>query len=101
MDPQYFASKDELWRLQNEMKSLNSAQTEQAERLLRLERRQEDDTRVKGVWGANSPFAGVLSGTQQGKRSFHFALFTVTDDDLNLRPEIQSSVGGVQELRSG
>ncbi|MCJ1311743.1 hypothetical protein MMC25_005416 [Agyrium rufum] len=47
-----------------------SAQVEHAERLNRLERRQDDDSRLKSVWGASSPFPGMLSATpQQGKNT--------------------------------
>ncbi|KAI9760957.1 MAG: hypothetical protein M4579_001333 [Chaenotheca gracillima] len=47
------------------MKHVHSVQTEHSDRLLRLERRQEDDARMKSVWGTSSPFPGVLSGTPQ------------------------------------
>ena len=69
MDPQFaLASRDDIWRLQTDMKAVCATQAEHAERLMRLERRQEDDARMKSVWGNSSPFPGVLSGTpQQGK----------------------------------
>lgn len=60
-----YATREELWRLQNEMKSVYAVQAEHSERLLRLERRQDDDTRVKSVWGGSSPFPGILNGTPQ------------------------------------
>ena len=66
MDP--LAIREDIWRLHDEMKLLHSAQAETAERLSKVERRQEDDARLKSVWGASSPFPGVLSGTpQQGR----------------------------------
>ncbi|KAI9808391.1 MAG: hypothetical protein M1827_007488 [Pycnora praestabilis] len=66
MDPQFgLASRDDLWRLQLEMKNVHTAQAEHADRLLRLERRQDDDARMKSVWGNTSSFPGVLSGTPQ------------------------------------
>ena len=70
MDPHAsFASRDELWHLQNEMKSVFTTQADHSDRLVRLERRLDEDTRMKSVWGASSPFPSVLSGTpQQGRR---------------------------------
>ena len=70
MDPQYgLASKDDLWRLQNEMKNVYATQAEHADRLMRIEQRQDGDSRMKSVWGSQSPFPSVMNGTpQQGKR---------------------------------
>ena len=69
MDPQFaFASKDDIWRLQADMNTFHATQSEHADRLLRLERRQDDDARMKSVWGQSSPFPSILSGTpQQGE----------------------------------
>merc|ERR1711881_335517 len=65
MDPQSaaFTPQNDYWRL--EMLKAQHTQAEHAERLARLERRQEDDARMKSVWGTSSPFPGVLSGTPQ------------------------------------
>lgn len=61
-----FTPHNDLWRL--EMLKVQHTQADHAERLARLERRQEDDARMKSVWGTSSPFPGVLSGTpQQGE----------------------------------
>jgi len=67
MDPQSvaFSPQNDIWRFQADMLRLQQTQTDHAERLLRLERRQEEDARVKSVWGASSPFPSVLSGTPQ------------------------------------
>lgn len=66
MDLQFgLASRDDLWRLQNEMKNVYATQAEHADRLMRLERRQEEDARTKSPWGGQSPFPGILSGTPQ------------------------------------
>ena len=72
MDPQFgLASKDDLWRLQNEMKNVYATQAEHADRLMRLEQRSDNDTRLKSVWGSQSPFPSVLNGTpQQGMQIF-------------------------------
>ncbi|MCJ1282293.1 hypothetical protein MMC26_001616 [Xylographa opegraphella] len=66
MDSQFaLASRDDLWQLQNEMKSVYATQSDHSERLARLERRQEDDSRMKSVWGTSSPFPSILGGTPQ------------------------------------
>lgn len=69
MDPQYgLASKDDLWRLQTEMRNVHATQAEHADRLMRLEQRQD----TKSAWGTQSPFPSAMNGTpQQGNwRSF-------------------------------
>jgi hypothetical protein len=66
MDPQLpFASRDELWHLQSDMKSVYTTQADHSDRILRLERRLDEDNRVKSVWGTSSPFPSVLGGTPQ------------------------------------
>ncbi|KAH0565593.1 hypothetical protein GP486_001008 [Trichoglossum hirsutum] len=42
------------------MKNVQLVQAEHADRLLRLERRQDDDARLKSVWGTSSPFPTLL-----------------------------------------
>ncbi|KAF2456444.1 hypothetical protein BDY21DRAFT_50845 [Lineolata rhizophorae] len=58
-------SSGDIWRIHNEMIRFHQTQADHAERIARLERRQEDDARIKSVWGPSSPFPGVLSGTPQ------------------------------------
>ena len=72
MDGQFgLASREDFWRLQNEMKNVYATQAEHSDRLNRLERRYDDDARVKSVWGSSSPFPGILNGTpQQGMLDF-------------------------------
>ncbi|EON64497.1 hypothetical protein W97_03729 [Coniosporium apollinis CBS 100218] len=67
MDPQTaaFTPRDELWRIQSDMLRVHQTQSDHAERLSRLERRQEEDVRLKSVWGSSSPFPSVLGGTPQ------------------------------------
>ncbi|EME84279.1 uncharacterized protein MYCFIDRAFT_202962 [Pseudocercospora fijiensis CIRAD86] len=71
MDPQSqsftpsYNSSNENWRLQGDITRVQQIQAEHAERIARLERRQEDDARMKSVWGNQSPFPSVLSGTPQ------------------------------------
>ncbi|WPH03024.1 Hypothetical protein R9X50_00589800 [Acrodontium crateriforme] len=55
-------SNSETWRLQNEVARIQQLQIEHAERIARLERRHDDDARMKSVWGNSSPFPSVLSG---------------------------------------
>ncbi|KAF4968230.1 hypothetical protein FSARC_4321 [Fusarium sarcochroum] len=63
MDPRFPVSREDLYSLQMEVKQVQYTQSNHAERLLRLEKRQADDAALKSVW--NSPFPGVLSGTPQ------------------------------------
>ncbi|KEQ97012.1 hypothetical protein AUEXF2481DRAFT_63817 [Aureobasidium subglaciale EXF-2481] len=67
MDPQSvaFVPHNDPWRLCNDLLRLQQVQADHTDRLLRLERRQDDDARMKSVWGATSPFPSVLSGTPQ------------------------------------
>lgn len=74
MDPQSaaFTPRDEIWRFQSDMLRVQQTQSDHGERLSRLERRQDEDARMKSVWGTSSPFPGVLSGTPQQGRLSHF-----------------------------
>ncbi|EKG21616.1 hypothetical protein MPH_01050 [Macrophomina phaseolina MS6] len=67
MDPQSvsFTPRDDIWRIHSEMLRVQQTQAEHADRLARLERRQDEDARVKSVWGTSSPFPSVLGGTPQ------------------------------------
>ena len=59
------ASREDVWRLQNEMKNVYATQAEHADRLMRLERQHTDDSRMKPLWGSQSPFPGILNGSSQ------------------------------------
>lgn len=61
MDARAPLSREELYNLQMEVKQVQYTQTNHAERLLRLEKRNADESSIKSVW--NSPFPGVLAGT--------------------------------------
>ncbi|KAF2652737.1 hypothetical protein K491DRAFT_663322 [Lophiostoma macrostomum CBS 122681] len=63
MDPESaaFQPRDDLWRFQSEMLRVQQSQTDLADRVSRLERRNEDDSRLKNVWGTSSPFPSVLA----------------------------------------
>lgn len=71
MDAQYpFASRDDIWRVFEQLRDLHAVQFDQGERIARLERRRDEDARLRSVWGPLSPFpssvgpslpAGVLA----------------------------------------
>ena len=63
MEPRFPVSREDLYNLQMELKQVQFSQNNQAERILRLEKRQADDVALKSVW--NSPFPGVIGGTPQ------------------------------------
>ena len=70
MDPQSqaftpYSSNNDNWRLQSEVVKIQQIQNEHTERLAKLERRADEDARMKSVWGNSSPFPSVLSGTPQ------------------------------------
>lgn len=67
MDPESvaFQPRDDFWRFQGEMLRVQQAQAELTDRVARLERKQDDDSRLKNVWGTSSPFPSVLGGTPQ------------------------------------
>ncbi|KAL8990482.1 MAG: hypothetical protein Q9177_000876 [Variospora cf. flavescens] len=72
MDSQsQLASREDVWRLQNEMKNVYATQAEHADRLARLERHHTEESRVKSVWGNHSPFPSVLNGTPQQDRGYN------------------------------
>lgn len=64
MDPRFPITRDEFFTLQMDLKHIQLLQSTQAERLARLERRQEQDAQLKSVWQQH-PFPGVLAGTPQ------------------------------------
>ncbi|KAI1122705.1 hypothetical protein F5Y10DRAFT_69265 [Nemania abortiva] len=63
MDPRFPATRDELYNVQMDVKQMQIVQSNHAERLSRLEKRQADDAAIKSAW--NSPFPSALSGTPQ------------------------------------
>ena len=65
MDSQFPATRDDLYNVQMDLKHVQAVQTNLADRVLRLEKRQADDAALKSVWGNGSPFPSVLSGTPQ------------------------------------
>lgn len=70
MDPQSqsftpFNTDPDSWQFESDVARIQQVQAEHSERLSRLERRHDDETRVKNVWGPSSPFPGILSGTPQ------------------------------------
>lgn len=71
MDPRFSISREDLYNLQMEVKQVQFTQANHADRILRVEKRQADDSALKSVW--NSPFPGVLAGTPQ-----HGAIYTCT-----------------------
>ncbi|KAL2807659.1 hypothetical protein BJX63DRAFT_436869 [Aspergillus granulosus] len=77
MDAQYpFASRDDIWRVFEELKELHAAQFEQAERIARLERRRDEDARLKSLWGPSSPFSSSVGGTVPTEPVFHSTVDT-------------------------
>jgi hypothetical protein len=85
-----FASRDDIWRLQESLNEIATIQGQHTERIMRLEKRRDDDARVKSVWGSTSPYpVGIGGAGPQGKRSLSMYLeggpiLTIpTDSTLN------------------
>ena len=79
------ASRDDVWRLQTEMKNLYATQAEHADRLSRLEQRQESDPRIKPTWGNQSPFSGIFNGTPQQGRPSSFPTWLHATDSVSIQ----------------
>ncbi|KAF3480476.1 uncharacterized protein GIQ15_05823 [Arthroderma uncinatum] len=70
MDARYsFATRDDIWRVHEEVKELSATQAEHAERLSKLERRKEDDAKMKSLW---SPFSPLPSSASHGNQETVF-----------------------------
>jgi hypothetical protein len=73
MEPQLsYATKEDIWRLQETLGEISATQVQQSDRIMRLERRRDDDSRVKSVWGPGSPFTSVLGSSHPGISSTLF-----------------------------
>jgi hypothetical protein len=65
MDSQFPVTREELYHVQMDVKHVQAVQISHSDRISRLEKRQADDAALKSVWGPESPFPSVLSGTPQ------------------------------------
>lgn len=63
MDVPYYSGPREFWQIVEDLKELHAVQFEQAERIARLERRRDEDARLKSVWGPLSPFPTPLGSS--------------------------------------
>jgi hypothetical protein len=70
MDPRLTPLHQELHNVQMEVKQVQFIQASHTERLMKLERRQQEDA-VKSVWNP-SPFPSVLGGTPQHGKAFDY-----------------------------
>lgn len=65
------ATRDELWRLQEDIRDLFAAQDQHSERIMRLEKRRDEDMRMKNVWGPVSPLPGSFGNSGQQETGFN------------------------------
>ncbi|OQV11067.1 hypothetical protein CLAIMM_14967 [Cladophialophora immunda] len=56
MDTREFATRDELWRIQETLNDLSATQALHSDRIMRLEQKIPDGSRPRSLWGASSPF---------------------------------------------
>lgn len=87
MDAQYpFATREDIWRVHEEVKDLCATQAEHSERLAKLERRKEDDAKMKSLW---SPFSPIPSSAGHGSHGEFLSLIhrlpqaTLTSADIS------------------
>ncbi|KAK6381962.1 hypothetical protein LTS17_003847 [Exophiala oligosperma] len=64
MESREFATRDELWRIQETLSELSATQAVHSDRIMRLEQKTSDGSRSRTLWGAASPFAGGLGSSQ-------------------------------------
>lgn len=87
MDGQY-ATKEEFWKMQETLNDLSGIQSQHSERIMRLEKRRDDDVRVKGVWAPSSPFGNVLGSTPHPGMTFAELLVVLTNENrVNVEPD--------------
>ncbi|KAB8231820.1 hypothetical protein ETB97_006427 [Aspergillus alliaceus] len=104
MDAQYpFASRDDIWRVFEELKELHATQFEQAERIARLERRREEDAKLKSVWGPVSLFPTSVGGTIPTEPIFHSPADAFKGFDQGQHHGVVGNMGmeGEEEPRRG
>ncbi|KAL2221599.1 hypothetical protein M432DRAFT_182884 [Thermoascus aurantiacus ATCC 26904] len=104
MDAQYpFASREDIWRVLEEVKDLQATQIEHGERIARLERRRDDDARLKSVWGPLSPFPGTLSGAIPTEPSYTPTVDAFKGFDQGQQHGLVNTMGldGEEEPRRG
>ncbi|KAE8352245.1 hypothetical protein BDV28DRAFT_149222 [Aspergillus coremiiformis] len=104
MDAQFsFASRDDIWRVFEELKELHATQFEQAERIARLERRRDEDARLRSVWGPLSPFPSSVGGTIPAEPVFHSPADAFKSFDQGQHHGVMGNMGmeGEEEPRRG
>ncbi|KAI9864122.1 MAG: hypothetical protein M1813_003439 [Trichoglossum hirsutum] len=80
------SSRENIWRLHAEMKNVQLVQAEHADRLLRLERRQDDDARLKSVWEPiHNPPSDMLTSFDQEHQQSLLGSLQLDQDDLPRR----------------
>ncbi|KAJ5750533.1 hypothetical protein N7533_007561 [Penicillium manginii] len=107
MDTQnLFASRYDIWRVLDELRDLRNSQSDQGERLGRLERRRDEDVKMRNVWGPAplSPFPAATGASVSTETSYNSPpdAFKGFDQDQH-HTMTSSSVGldGEDEPRRG
>lgn len=75
MESHFTPTREEFYHVQMDVKHVQAVQTNHADRILRLEKRQADDAALKSVW--NSPFPSVLGGTPQHGQSLPYIILQI------------------------
>lgn len=91
MDAQYpFASRDDIWRVFDELKELHLAQFQQGERLAQLERRRDEDARLRSPWASASPFPTSVGAITPGSPRLLSAIGSPLNKPVIIDPAFHS-----------
>ncbi|KAJ5751999.1 ubiquitin carboxyl-terminal hydrolase 19 [Penicillium odoratum] len=104
MDAQYNSAPREIWQIYEDLKEIHVVQFEQAERIARLERRRDEDARLKNVWGPSSPFPSSLGGSFLTEPAYNSPPEPFKGFDQGHHPGMHSSAMGLdgdEEPRRG
>ncbi|KAJ5903351.1 hypothetical protein N7504_005734 [Penicillium tannophilum] len=104
MDVPYYSGPREFWQIVEDLKELHAVQFEQAERIARLERRRDEDARLKSVWGPLSPFPTPLGSSIPTEPAYNSPPDAFKGFDQGPHPGMSSSamvMEGDEEPRRG
>ncbi|KAJ5342257.1 hypothetical protein N7541_011381 [Penicillium brevicompactum] len=91
MDAQFpFASRDDIWRVLDELKELHRAQLHQGERLAQLERRRDEDARLRSPWASASPFPTSVGAITPGSPHLLSAIGSPLNKPVTMDPAFHS-----------
>lgn len=88
MESRDFATRDDLWRIQETLSELSATQALHSERIMRLEQKTPDGSRSRNMWGSTSPFPGSLASSHHGE----LALWSIPTNMLTYHQNPRSTL---------